>query len=217
MKAVDLVFEKKIGKGNFGEVWKGTYKHLDVAIKKLYFVDDELMQTYIEREMVTLRCVQRSSLINPFAFLFSSLLSSPHPPLLCESRRRQSKIPQRPSSKLTCFFRGVHHPNIVQLVGICDDEKENVFIVTEFVDGGNLNQLLQSYKLQKMNMAWSQRLKIALATAKAMRYLHDKKNIMHRDLKSDNILVFSPPLCAFSVDRLHSFAIDRERWDNQVV
>lgn len=55
MKAVDLVFEKKIGKGNFGEVWKGTYKNLDVAIKKLFFVDDELMQTYIEREMVTLR------------------------------------------------------------------------------------------------------------------------------------------------------------------
>lgn len=87
------------------------------------------------------------------------------------------------------YSRGVHHPNIVQLVGICDDEKENVFIVTEFVDGGNLNQLLQSYKVQKMNMAWSQRLKIALATAKALRYLHDKKNIMHRDLKSDNILV----------------------------
>ena len=55
MKAADLVFEKKIGKGNFGEVWRGSYKNLEVAIKKLFFVDDELMQTYINREMVTLR------------------------------------------------------------------------------------------------------------------------------------------------------------------
>lgn len=77
----------------------------------------------------------------------------------------------------------------MQLIGICNEDRENVYIVTEFVDGGNLNQLLNSYRMQRMNMAWSQRLTIALATAKAMKYLHDKKNIMHRDLKSDNILV----------------------------
>jgi len=47
----DLVFGPMIGKGNFGEVYKGTWLGTDVAIKKLYFVDDEFMQKYIEREM----------------------------------------------------------------------------------------------------------------------------------------------------------------------
>ena len=68
----DLELSERIGKGNFGEglsplplhprtnanvrlVWKGKYLGLEVAIKKLFFVDDDFMQKYIEREMDTLR------------------------------------------------------------------------------------------------------------------------------------------------------------------
>jgi hypothetical protein len=50
----DLDLGERIGKGNFGEVYKGTYLGTDVAIKKLFFVDDDFMQKYIEREMDTL-------------------------------------------------------------------------------------------------------------------------------------------------------------------
>jgi len=57
MKFSELEFVKLIGKGNFGEVWLGKYKQITVAIKKLYFVDDQFMQTYIRREMETLKYV----------------------------------------------------------------------------------------------------------------------------------------------------------------
>jgi serine/threonine protein kinase len=53
----ELSLEKRIGKGNFGEVWVGKYLGLDVAIKRLFFTDDEFMQKYIEREMDTLTYV----------------------------------------------------------------------------------------------------------------------------------------------------------------
>ena len=52
-----IKLDERIGRGNFGEVYKGTYVGSDVAVKKLYFVDDDFMQKYIEREMDTLTYV----------------------------------------------------------------------------------------------------------------------------------------------------------------
>ena len=37
MKIEDLTLLDKVGIGSFGEVWRATYKGLDVAVKKLYF------------------------------------------------------------------------------------------------------------------------------------------------------------------------------------
>ncbi len=53
----DIQFTKTIGKGNFGKVYRGNYLGTEVAIKQLYYVDDEDMQKYIEREMATLKYV----------------------------------------------------------------------------------------------------------------------------------------------------------------
>lgn len=73
----NLDLGERIGKGNFGEVYKGTYLGTDVAIKKLFFVDDDFMQKYIEREMDTLTYALSESypartivVIVPFCTLF---------------------------------------------------------------------------------------------------------------------------------------------------
>jgi LIM domain kinase 1 len=80
-------------------------------------------------------------------------------------------------------LQSIHHPNIMQFMGVCK-QKEHTYLVTEFVEGGNLRELLKGDK----NLAWPTRVRMAADAATAMAYLH-QKHIMHRDLKSNNLLV----------------------------
>lgn len=73
-------------------------------------------------------------------------------------------------------------PNIVQLYGITD--KTPYCIVMEYLPKGDLFNLLHSNE----ELSWEQRARIALDIACGLAYLH-KENIMHRDLKSKNILL----------------------------
>jgi serine/threonine protein kinase len=53
----DIQFEKKIGKGAFGEVWKAQYLGTDVAVKKMFQPEDAWVRKLIKREIEALRCV----------------------------------------------------------------------------------------------------------------------------------------------------------------
>ncbi|EFA77446.1 leucine-rich repeat-containing protein [Heterostelium album PN500] len=80
----------------------------------------------------------------------------------------------------------LEHPNIVQLKGLCLDP---LCIVTEFLPNGNLYQFLHQ---PNQEMSWILRLKIALDISSGMAFLHSSTPpIIHRDLKSPNILLAS--------------------------
>lgn len=51
----DLEDLEEIGGGNFGQVFRGSYMGIEVAVKKMLDVDDEDMHKYITREMLTVR------------------------------------------------------------------------------------------------------------------------------------------------------------------
>ncbi|XP_031385737.1 probable LRR receptor-like serine/threonine-protein kinase At1g05700 [Punica granatum] len=82
----------------------------------------------------------------------------------------------------------VHHRNLVSLVGYCD-EVENMALIYEFMSNGNLRQHLSEYNTNVLS--WSQRLQIAVEAAQGLEYLHNgcKPPIIHRDLKTSNILL----------------------------
>ncbi|WVZ49585.1 hypothetical protein U9M48_000927 [Paspalum notatum var. saurae] len=80
------------------------------------------------------------------------------------------------------------HPNIVQLVGCCL-EFEAPMLVYEFMQNGNLNQLLHGRPRRRVSLAT--RLRIAAESAEALAHLHTYPvhPVLHGDVKPENILL----------------------------
>jgi serine/threonine protein kinase len=104
-----------------------------VAIKHLFPVGEglsvEQTRKYVDREIVLLKCVDH---LHPSLFPLWT-----HPALVhivcCVRACRVSRV--------VCVRRSLHHPHIVQLIGICDHESGQ-YIITELVTGGDLKTAL---------------------------------------------------------------------------
>ncbi|PWA35372.1 protein kinase-like domain, Phloem protein 2-like protein [Artemisia annua] len=79
------------------------------------------------------------------------------------------------------------HENLISLLGFCDEDGEKI-LVYEHASNGSLDRHLSSTTL-----TWTQRIRICHDAAKGLCYLHEDKGnhhrILHRDIKSSNILL----------------------------
>ncbi|GLU05164.1 hypothetical protein SLE2022_222780 [Rubroshorea leprosula] len=84
----------------------------------------------------------------------------------------------------------VRHKNLVRLLGYCIEGTQRL-LVYEYVNNGNLEQWLRGDMSHKGYLTWEARIKILLGTAKALAYLHEaiEPKVVHRDIKSSNILI----------------------------
>ncbi|XP_059073182.1 leucine-rich repeat receptor protein kinase HPCA1 [Cryptomeria japonica] len=82
----------------------------------------------------------------------------------------------------------VHHKNLVGLVGFCFEGGEHM-LVYEYMPNGSLRDNLSGRT--GINLDWRKRIRIALGAARGLTYLHDHANpaIIHRDVKTSNILL----------------------------
>jgi hypothetical protein len=106
------------------------------------------------------------------------------------------------------LLRECQHPNITELLGVSKDGGETLLLVMEFVDRGELYKILLDEKLQ---IGWPLRLKIAHDVACGLAHVHSK-NLIHRDIKSENLLVDSKwnvKLCDFGFARAVSHGLHR--------
>ncbi|KAE8652365.1 hypothetical protein Csa_022165 [Cucumis sativus] len=97
----------------------------------------------------------------------------------------------------------LRHRNLVQLIGWCHDKGE-FLLVYEFMPNGSLDSHLFG---KRAPLAWTVRYKIALGLASALLYLHEEGEqcVVHRDIKSSNIMLdsnFNVKLGDFGLARL---------------
>ncbi|KAL6055426.1 Myotubularin-like phosphatase domain [Balamuthia mandrillaris] len=188
----ELVLEEVVGEGAFAKVYKGKWLRNNssnegslvvwdtVAIKKLK-IEDSTMITSSPSEPTNIPSLSSSIAASgvPFSPFDNTIMTT-------------SSSSSTSSSSLDDFRQEIwimswlQHPNTVSLKGFC---MEPPCIVTEYMPNGSLFEFLHDEERSKV-LTWPLRLKIVKDIAKACAFMHSATPpIMHRDLKSPNILL----------------------------
>ncbi|XP_035845080.1 receptor-like cytoplasmic kinase 176 [Helianthus annuus] len=92
----------------------------------------------------------------------------------------------------------LRHCNLVSLIGYCNYEKEMI-LVYEYVPNGTLDDHLHKFNTP---LSWLQRLNICIGACRGLHYLHTgtgvQSGVIHRDVKSSNILLHESWTCKIS-------------------
>lgn len=143
VEPTDVVEIEKVGSGCTAEVFRGTFRQAEVAIKVIDWNKAEMNpkhQLAFDREVAILGRID--------------------------------------------------HVNLIKLMGICSLQRP-FKIITEYAGGGCCFELLHNN--DNVELVWSQQIKMCKDTAQAMEYLHSfDPRIIHRDLKSLNLLLSTP-------------------------
>ncbi|XP_008676526.1 putative protein kinase superfamily protein isoform X1 [Zea mays] len=125
----------------------------------------------------------------------------PHIGQVAVKRLRTNDFPSKQRAFLMEVYvlNSTNHPHIVKLLGCCSEGTERL-LVYEYVKGGTLR-----HRLKELN--WYTRMRIARDTATVLEKLHLQSDppIIHRDFKSDNILLstnLSPKVSDFGIAKI---------------
>ncbi|KAJ1282528.1 hypothetical protein BS78_03G059200 [Paspalum vaginatum] len=89
------------------------------------------------------------------------------------------------------LLSGLRHRHLVPLVGYCD-ERDEMILLYEYMEHGSLrSRLYGSAATAERALSWAQRLEACAGAARGLLYLHTAlaKPVIHRDVKSSNILL----------------------------
>ncbi|XP_009603858.1 putative LRR receptor-like serine/threonine-protein kinase At1g07650 [Nicotiana tabacum] len=106
------------------------------------------------------------------------------------------------------MISAVQHPNLVKLYGCCIQGNQ-LLLVYEYMENNCVSRaLFGKGPICKMKLDWPTRRKICLGIARGLAYLHEESSmkIVHRDIKTSNILLdkdFNPKISDFGLAKLH--------------
>lgn len=164
----DLVIQYPIGEGSWGRVYKASWNQAPVAVK--------ILMDGGSGPVASISANQSTA----------SLMTADSPVF--------ARLNQEAS-----IMTQLHHPSIVQFFGI------TLFpaaVVTEFCERGSLTAVLQlagTSPERAAELTWSRRISLAADCVRGMLFLHSRSPpIVHRDLKSPNLLVTAAWACKVS-------------------
>lgn len=173
---------QNLGSGAYGDVYKATWRGQEVAVKVVKLPERTLNPTQAAKAAL-------QDKVEEIIFDFVSEVE------VCAD---------------------LNHPNLVRLLGYAD--KPRLMIVQELCTGNSLDQQLY---VENWQPSHAQMLKVALDVAKGMEYLHTHYNapdnqhtqpIIHRDLKSPNVLLVAPPTAEEEVmAKVTDFGMSRDK------
>ncbi|CAI5472439.1 unnamed protein product [Closterium sp. Yama58-4] len=113
------------------------------------------------------------------------------------------------------LLSAVRHRNLVLLKGFCVEAGEQL-LVYEFIEKGTLEDILRGKS--GIHLTWQQRLDMACGAARGFAYLHHqiKPPIIHRDVKTANILITAAGEAKVADFGISKAVMEGEQMDTQV-
>ncbi|KAF3439168.1 hypothetical protein FNV43_RR17443 [Rhamnella rubrinervis] len=138
-----------------------------------------------------------------FGGVYKGLLAEPNSEVAVKRVSRGSKQGKKEYISEVKIISRLRHRNLVQLIGWCHEQGE-FLLVYEYLPNGSLDSHLFRGKVM---LTWTVRYKIALGLASALLYLHEEweQCVVHRDVKSSNVMLdsnFNAKLGDFGLARL---------------
>lgn len=153
-----LRYEKQIASGSVCDLYKGSYYNQDVAIKvfKDGCLNEDAKREFTQEVDILRSVLSQRPTITPIFLSNSAILLE---------------------------LIKIQHKNVIKFIGACT--KPNLYLVTEYLSGGNMYDFLH---IQKVILTLPSLLKVAIDVSEGMNYLH-QRDIIHRDLKAANLLM----------------------------
>lgn len=113
-------------------------------------------------------------------------------------------------TEIVCKMSKLHHPNIVEVIGYCSEQGQNMLIF-EYFRNGSLHEFLHLSDDFSKPLTWNTRVRIALGAARALEYLHEvcSPSCLHRNVRTSNIVLdaeLNSRLCECGLATFHQRA-----------
>ncbi|KAL1542056.1 putative serine/threonine-protein kinase PBL23 [Salvia divinorum] len=114
-------------------------------------------------------------------------------------KQYKCQLPQQAFLAQVLTLSKLNHENVAKLHRFCMT-RDMDYYVYEFASGRSLHDILHE-ELEDVEQPpyleiipefpWAKRIKIAVEAAKGLCYIHDEKALIHRNIKSSNVLIFN--------------------------